>query len=208
MRFINVIGYRDVEYYDYEPYTLEETNCQISDKKDYHQFMAVSKTEDGVYKFKKFPSLKKAKKNSPSFIVKRYAAGRMWMSSDPFRPVFAFNIYNKEGKVTSAKAKKWSMHKIAYAYYDWVTTISMEITSPDGVKRTITTKQHPLLKKYTTETNNYPKNGLEEFFIYQHFLDSLKDYKDWTYYDLRVENEKLTEENNELKEKLAALEES
>ena len=135
--------------------------------------------------FKTFDSKKAAIKTNPIFMAEQYIYSDFPISTDLNRKKYSFHIYDKDSNAYTLQCDNWRvLSVINYYYYDWITEI--KLVDPLGEIRDI---------KLTNLGD-----GLKSLIQLQFFLNEFMGFKDWTYYELKMENEELKKVIRDLKE--------
>jgi len=153
------------------------------------------------YNFRNFLDLSSAVKSTPKLIAKLKTIGRVSPQSKHY--IYEFDIFDANGNWSNMYAGKWFLSRITYHYYYWHWYTNLTITCPNKSTRNI-----QLLDFYTIKNSKSgvrAELGLKYIINIQEYLDTFRHFKDWTYYDLNKENQKLKEEIKEQKQQIERL---
>ncbi len=128
----------------------------------------------------------------PNLVARRIIHGTAPILSDPNRPRFSYEIFDKDFNKCKIRCADWVIQEISEYYYAGVWYSDLVIISPESIMRRLTVED--LSDKYDLKSRN-----LEAVVAYQKYINSFKSYIDWTYFDLSMENESLKKEIASLK---------
>lgn len=142
---------------------------------------------DGTFKI--YESNSQALLAKPLFVAKCYIHSDNPTWTDPNRKKYSFKIVDENNEPYSINCDGWRIISIIkYFYYNSHTEI--KISAPDGEIRMIDTGH---------------SDTLESIAELIKFINEFRGYKDWSYYELKQENFRLTKENTTLSEQLKEL---
>lgn len=123
----------------------------------------------------------------PLFVAKALIHSAYPIGDEPNRKKYSFKIVDSEDKPYNINCVGWQIVSIIKYYYRDTHT-EIRIADPEGEIR---------------EFDTCDDVSLESIANLLLFINQFKGYKDWSYYELKQENVKLRNENQELKDELA-----
>jgi hypothetical protein len=139
--------------------------------------------------FKVYISKELALASKPLFISFAKVHSDFPTVKDPERKKYIFEILDQQGKPYKINCNGWNILKVI-KYYFYQPHTELEISSPEGEIRNIDT---------------HDSVNLESIGNLQKFINEFRDYKDWSYYDLKQTNLLLQREIDSLKIEIADL---
>jgi len=180
---------------------------QVTIFRDYDQYAAIFKKKD-TYHYKLFKDKNEAFAVKPLLTVKLYVGGIAEMSSDYYRPVFSFKMFDANGKeMQEFKHNDWVISSMTFFKYWYGYQVFARIRDPKGVSIEISGEDIIRLSSQNSESR-----GVDYFLSFLTFFESIAEninYRNGSWNrnvsQLIKSNQWLEEENERLKKELIAL---